>query len=157
MSDTPAASQSDAAADPSIEQRLTADMKAAMKAGEKDKLTVIRMILADVKVADMNGQTPEQATDTFARKARKAEAEYQKYNEPERAAASGREAQIAESYLPAKADAAGTAELVDAFLDGKDFGPGDVGRAMGAFMKLHAKDADPAAANARLREKLTNG
>ncbi|MCR9244528.1 MAG: GatB/YqeY domain-containing protein [bacterium] len=30
-------------------ERLTADMKAAMKAGEKDRLTVIRMIISDIK------------------------------------------------------------------------------------------------------------
>lgn len=30
-------------------EKLTADMKAAMRAGEKDKLTVVRMLISDIK------------------------------------------------------------------------------------------------------------
>jgi uncharacterized protein len=30
-------------------ERLTADMKAAMRAGEKEKLTVVRMLISDIK------------------------------------------------------------------------------------------------------------
>ena len=141
---------------PTIEQRLTADMKAAMKAGEKERLTTIRMILSDVQQADMNDTTPEKAVDQFARKARKAKGEYEKYGDADRAAASGREVEVAESYLPKKADAGETDTLVDGFLAEHDFGPSDVGRAMGQFMKAHGdKNLDAAAVNKRIREKLT--
>ncbi|HMQ21510.1 MAG TPA: GatB/YqeY domain-containing protein, partial [Planctomycetota bacterium] len=34
-----------------IQEQIQADMKSAMKAGEKDKLTLLRMVLADLKNA----------------------------------------------------------------------------------------------------------
>lgn len=38
-----------------IQSRLVADMKAAMKAGEKDRLSVIRLLIAALKDAQMKG------------------------------------------------------------------------------------------------------
>ena len=40
----------------SLQERLTADMKAAMKAGERDRLEVIRMLIADLKQEQLKRQ-----------------------------------------------------------------------------------------------------
>ena len=48
-----------------LEQRLTEDMKAAMRSGDKDRLGVIRMLLNDVKNIDLAAKptTAEQAVE----------------------------------------------------------------------------------------------
>ena len=53
--------------------RLTQDMKTAMKAGQKDRLGVIRMLLSDVKNIDLDPKKPtaEQAVEAYAKKLRK--------------------------------------------------------------------------------------
>lgn len=42
-----------------LQARLTADMKTAMKAGEKERLGVIRLMIAALKDAQMQGATDE--------------------------------------------------------------------------------------------------
>jgi len=52
-----------------ILSRLQEDMKVAMKSGQKDRLTVIRMILSDVKNIDLAAKptTAEQAVEAYAK------------------------------------------------------------------------------------------
>ena len=60
--------------------RLTEDMKTAMKSGQKERLGVIRMLLSDVKNIDLmpNKPTAEQTVEAYAKKLRKAMEEYEK-------------------------------------------------------------------------------
>ena len=49
---------------------LTADVKAAMKAGEKEKLTVLRMIISDIKKkAEAEGDLSDEAELAILQKA----------------------------------------------------------------------------------------
>ena len=59
--------------------RLQEDMKAAMKAGQKDRLSVIRMLLSDAKVADLKKITPEEAVAAYGKKLAKSVEEMLKY------------------------------------------------------------------------------
>ena len=63
-----------------LQQRLTDDMKTALKAGEKDRLSVIRMLLSDVKNIDLDPKKPtaEQVVSAYAKKLRKSSEEYEK-------------------------------------------------------------------------------
>ena len=65
--------------------RLHEDMKAALKSGQKDRLSVIRMMLSDVKNVDlMPGKpTPQQAVEAYAKKLRKSLEEYDKLGRTE--------------------------------------------------------------------------
>ncbi|MEM8873903.1 MAG: GatB/YqeY domain-containing protein [Planctomycetota bacterium] len=137
-----------------IQARLTDDMKTAMKAGEKDRLQVIRMLLSDVKNADMTGVTPMEAVESYGKKLRKSVEEYKKYDDPDRVAALEAEYAVVEAYLPKKADATETRALVDAYLAEN---PADnFGRAMGGFMKAHGDRVDPTLAKSALNEALKN-
>ena len=51
-----------------LQSKLQDDMRAALKAGQKDRLQVIRMLLSDVKTVDlMPGKpTPQQAVEAYA-------------------------------------------------------------------------------------------
>lgn len=136
--------------------RLTQDMKTAMKSGQKDRLGVIRMLLSDVKNIDLmpNKPSEEQAVEAYAKKLRKSVEEYEKVNRPDEVAKLKAELLVVEEYLPKKASAADTERLVDDFLAKNSFTEKQVGQAMGAFMKAHGGQVDKARANELLRQKL---
>src|SRR5687768_7316576 len=122
-----------------LQTRLTEDMKAALKAGQKDRLSVIRMLLSDVKNIDLmpNKPTAEQVVAAYGKKLGKSVEEYEKINKPDEVAKLKAEIAIVEEYLPKKASAGDTEKLVDDFLATNAFTEKDFGRAMGAFMKAH--------------------
>ena len=140
-----------------LQTRLTEDMKAAMKSGQKDRLGVIRMVLSDVKNIDLmpNKPTAEQVVEAYAKKLRKSLEEYEKLGKTAEADKLKYEIGVAEGYLPKKASTEDTAKLVDQFLAANSFTEKDFGRAMGAFMKQHGQNVDPGMANQLLKQKLT--
>jgi len=137
-------------------ERLQDDMKLAMKAGQKDRLLVIRMLLSDVKNIDINPQKPtaEQVVEGYAKKLRKSVEEYEKLGKPEEVAKLKTEIGVVEEYLPKKASSEETEMLVDAFLAKNAFTEKQFGQAMGAFRKEHGAGVDPAVVNALLKAKL---
>ncbi len=136
--------------------RLTEDMKTAMKAGQKDRLSVIRMLLSDVKNIDLmpNKPTAEQVVDAYAKKLRKSIEEYDKIGKLEEVAKLEDELAVTEAYLPAKASAEDTEQLVETFLASHSFTEKQLGQAMGALIKAHGAQLDKAMANELLRRKL---
>jgi len=136
--------------------KLQDDMKTAMKSGQKDRLTVIRMLISDVKNIDLNPAkpTPLQAVESYAKKLRKSVEEYEKLGKPDEVAKLKTEIAIVEEYLPKKASAGETEALVDAFLKDKNFTEKQLGQAMGMFMKAHGSNVDPGVVNPLLKAKL---
>jgi uncharacterized protein len=139
-----------------LQQKLQDDMKAALKAGQKDRLQVIRMLLSDVKNVDMAPKptTPLQAVEAYAKKLRKSAEEYEKLNKPAEVNQLKAELAIVEEYLPKKASAEETAKLVDEFLGKNSFTEKQVGQATGMFMKAHGSQVDAGQANTLIRQKL---
>lgn len=139
-----------------LQTRLTEDMKAAMKSGQKDRLSVIRMVLSDVKNIDLmpNKPTAEQVVEAYAKKLRKSVEEYERVGRPEEVAKLKTEIAVVEEYLPKKASAADTERLVDEFLAKNTFTEKQFGQAMGQFMKAHGAQVDPGQANQLLKKKL---
>jgi uncharacterized protein YqeY len=139
-----------------LQAKLTEDMKTALKAGQKDRLGVIRMLLSDVKNIDLNPAKPtaEQAVEAYAKKLRKSIEEYEKLGRAEEVSKLKGELAIVEEYLPKKASPEETEKLVDAFLAQHSFTEKQIGQAMGAFMKAHGGQVDGALVNPILRKKL---
>lgn len=139
-----------------LQERLTDAMKAAMKAGEKDRLSVIRMVLSDVKNVDLNPAKPtqEQAVEAYAKKLRKSVEEYEKIGRTEEVAKLRGELAIVEEFLPKRLGREETEPLVDAFLAANAFGEKDVGRATGQFMKQHGTTVDASIVSPLLKSKL---
>ncbi len=137
-------------------ERLQTDMKLAMKAGQKDRLLVIRMLLSDEKNIDIlpGKPTAEAVVEQYAKKLRKAAEEYVKLSKPDEVAKLQAEIAVVEEYLPKKAAPAETEKLVEAFLAANQFTEKQTGQAMGAFMKAHGKEVDPAVANAVMKKAL---
>ena len=140
---------------PTMAERLHEAMKAALKAGQKDRLQVIRMVLSDVKNVDMNPQKPteEQAVEQYAKKLKKSVEEYEKIGRTEEVAKLKSEIAVVEEFLPKKLDAATTEKLVDAYLASNSFTEKDMGKATGMFMKAN-KDVDAGIASGLLKKKL---
>lgn len=136
--------------------QLQNDMKAALKAGEKERLQVIRMLLSDVKNIDLAPKptTAEEAVASYAKKLRKSQEEYQRLGKAAEVEQLKFELGVAESYLPKKASAEDTAKLVDEFLGKQSYTEKQTGQAMGAFMKAHGGQVDPGVANQLIRQRL---
>jgi uncharacterized protein YqeY len=140
----------------SLLARLQEDMKAAMKSGQKDRLSVLRMLISEVKNIDLAPKklTEEETVAAYGKKLRKSSEEYEKLNKPDEAARIRAELEIVESYLPKKASAEDAERLVDEFLAKNTFTEKQVGQAMGMFMKEHGGKVDAGAVNALMRKRL---
>jgi uncharacterized protein YqeY len=140
----------------SLLTRLQEDMKAAMKAGDKDRLGVIRMLISDVKIIDLKPEKPteEQAVAAYGKKLRKSLEEYEKLGKAEEVAKLKAEIAIVDAYLPKKITGAELEKLVDGFLAAGSYTEKQVGQAMGAFMKLHGQSVDGGPVNTMLKQKL---
>jgi len=136
--------------------RLHEDMKTALKAGDKPRLSVIRMLLADVKNIDLQPKktTAEEAVAAYAKKLRKSQEDFEKYGKPEQVEQLKFEISVAESYLPKKASEAETEALLDGFLAANAFTEKQFGQAMGAFLKAHPGQVDAGVVNPILKRKL---
>lgn len=141
----------------SVLTKLTEDMKTAMKSGQKERLQVIRMLISDVKNIDLAPKklTEEETVAAYAKKLRKSAEEYEKLGKPAEVAQLKAELAIVEAYLPKKASPEDTEKLVEAFLGQNAFTEKQMGQAMGAFMKAHGAQVDPALANAAIKKRLT--
>lgn len=139
-----------------IVTRLHEEMKLAMKAGQKERLTVIRMLLSDAKNADLapGKPAPIQMVEAYAKKLRKSIEEWEKIGKPDEVAKLRAEAKIVDEFLPTKLDAAATTALIEQFLAASSFTEKQAGQATGAFMKAHGADVDASIVNGIIRQKL---
>ena len=140
----------------SLLARLQEDMKTAMKTGQKERLSVLRMLISDVKNIDLQPKklSEEETVAAYGKKLRKSMEEYEKLNKAEEVAQLKKELAVVEEYLPKKASGADTERLVDEFLAKNSFTERQFGQAMGAFMKAHGGAVDAGQANAILKKKL---
>ena len=141
----------------SVLAKLQEDMKSAMKAGQKERLTVIRMLLSDVRNIDLAPKklTEEETVAAYGKKLQKSLEEYEKLGRTAEVAQLRSEIAIVDEYLPQKASAEETDRLVDAFLATQNFTEKDAGKATGMFMKTHGQTVDPGLANSAIRRRLT--
>ena len=139
-----------------ILERVQADTRAAMKAGERDRVAALRLI-ADALQKDLKeGGDDEVAVLRRERKRRLEAAEaYRGGGSAERAAAEESEAEVIDGYLPAELSDTELAEIVDAAIaESGASGPGDMGKAMGAAMPRVGGRADGKRVSALVRERL---
>ena len=136
--------------------KLTDEMKSAMRAGQKDRLGVLRMLITEVKNIDLNPAKPtaEQVVESYAKKLRKSADEFAKVNRPEEVKKIEAEILVVEEFMPKKLSREETMKLVDEFLAANSFTEKDAGKATGAFMKLNGANVDASLVNPILREKL---
>ena len=133
----------------SLKDRLTQDMKDAMRAKDKLRLGVVRMLLSELKkkAIDDRAEPDEAAEMALVQKAvkqrREAAEAFDEGGRPESAEQERAEGLILEAYLPEQLSDeelhAAVAELVE---QTGASGPSDMGKLMGPLMKKFAGRLD---------------
>ena len=139
-----------------ILEQVQADTRDAMKAGERDRVSALRLI-ADALQKDLKeGGDDEVAVLRRERKRRLEAAEaYREGGSTDRAEAEQREADLIDGYLPAELSDEELGELVDAGIaESGASGPQDMGKAMGAVMGKVDGRADGKRVSAMVKERL---
>lgn len=132
-----------------MQNQIEQDLKAAMKSGDKRRVSTLRLLLSAMKNERINSQrelTPEEAEAIIRRavKQRKESIEvYDRTGRADLAAAEKEELGILETYLPQAMSDAELEETVRAIIEEKGFSSAkDVGHLMKELMARHRGRAD---------------
>jgi len=144
-----------------ISDKLREDMKAAMKAGDKARLSVIRLLLADLKYAriargeDLSEAEEEKVLASFAKKRKEAIEAYRGGGRDEMADKEQAEHDMCVAYLPEQlGDDEVRALIRDAVEATGANGPKDFGLVMKKVMESAGSRADGKTVSALVREIL---
>ena len=144
-----------------LKQRLTDDMKAAMKAGEKDRLGVIRLVNAAIKQKEVDERIELDDAAVLAvlekmvKQRKDSVSQYEAAKREDLAAIERAEIAVIEAYLPAKMDEAGIlAAIDDAIARTGATGPADMGKLMGVLKPQLAGQADMGQVSALVKKRL---
>ena len=145
----------------SLKQQLTDDMKAAMKAGEKDRLGVIRLINAAIKQKEVDERIELDDAAVLAvlekmvKQRKDSVTQFEAAAREDLAAIERAEIVVIEADLPAKLDeAAILAAIDDAIARSGATGPADMGKLMGVLKPALAGQADMGLVSKLVKQKL---
>lgn len=143
------------------QQRIESDLKSALKARDKERVSTLRMLLTDVKNERIR-RREEVDEDGFVGLVRKAikqrhdsAEQFRKAGREEAAAKEEREAEMLEEYMPQQADEEEVRRAVEEFVEANDLsGPGAIGPVMQEMMGRFGARADGAVINRIARDVL---
>jgi hypothetical protein len=140
----------------SMEDDITEELKNAMRAGDKKRVAVLRMLLSELKVARASGEEFEEmdVIQSYAKKLRKSAEEYEELEKAEKADEVRGELQIVEEFLPEQMDRGEIEEIVEQIIEENDYGPRDIGRVMKTIMGEYGEKVDGRVVNEVARSKL---
>jgi uncharacterized protein YqeY len=145
----------------SLKEQLKEDMKAALKAKDKEKLSVIRMLQSLIKNAEIDKRgelTDEEIISLlmkYAKQRRESIELYEKGGRQDLVEKERRELQIVESYLPKQMSEEEIRELVAKVIEEVGASsPKDIGKVMQAVMPKVKGRADGSTVNKIVRELL---
>ncbi len=136
--------------------RIRSDVAEALKAGEKERVGALRVVLAELQKASKEGGDDEVTVLRRERKRRlDAAAQFRAGGRPELAEQEEYEAAMIAGYLPAElADSELERLVVEAIAESGATSTGDMGRVMGAVMPKVAGRADGKRVSGKVREAL---
>jgi len=144
-----------------LKDQIKEDMKSAMKAGEKDRLKVVRLIMAAVKQVEVDSR--EELDDTgvlgvlnkMVKQRRDSVEAFEKGGREDLATVERDEIAVLETYLPEQLSADDLAALVDEVIAATGAGSiRDMGKVMGQIKARAAGRADMGAVSAVVKERL---
>jgi uncharacterized protein YqeY len=140
-----------------ILERVQADTHEAMKAGERDRVSALRLIADALQKDAKEGNDDEIAVLRRERKRRLEAAEaYRDAESADRAGAEEAEAELIQGYLPAELSDEELGTLVDAAIaESGASGPQEMGKVMGAVMGKVGGRADGKRVSAMVKDRLT--
>jgi uncharacterized protein YqeY len=140
-----------------IAEQIKTDVGTAMKAGEKERVGALRLVLSELQKAEKDGGADEQAILRRERKRRRdAEEQFRAAGRDELAVKEAYEAQVIASYLPAElSDDELDALVRDAIAATGASSPRDMGTAIGHVKAAAGGRADGARIAAKVKEHLS--
>ncbi len=146
----------------SLKGQITEDMKSAMKAGEKDRLKAIRLILAAIKQieVDTREELDEPAVlavlTKMVKQRRDSIEQFEKGDREDLAAIERAEIAVLNDYLPEQLSAGELAAMIDEIvLSTGAEGIRDMGKVMGQIKLKAVGRADMGALSAIVKERLS--
>ena len=145
----------------SLKQRLTDDMKAAMKGGDKERLGVIRLVNAAIKQREVDERIALDDAQVLAvlekmlKQRKDSVSQYEAAGREDLAAVERFEMGVIEGYLPAQLpDAEVEAIVAQAIADSGASSARDMGKVVGLVKPQVAGRADMGKVSALIKQKL---
>jgi hypothetical protein len=144
----------------SLLERVQGDTTAAMKAGERERVTALRMVVAALQTAHKEGSPSADDEVAVLQRERKRRLEsadaYREAGRDDLAAAEEREAELISGYLPEQMSDEELAAIVgDVVAETGAASPKEMGRVMSAVMPRVQGRADGKRVSALVKEKLS--
>jgi len=144
-----------------LKEQILTDINTAMKAGEKDKLGVLRMLSAAIKQREVDERTEMDDTQTLAivekliKQRRESIKQYSDAGRDELAAKEAAEIEILEAYLPEQLSEAELEAMIDAAIAATGASEmRDMGKVMGQLKPQIQGRADMGAVSAKVKARL---
>jgi len=145
----------------SLKNQVIEDMKSAMKAGDKDRLKVVRLMLAAIKQVEVDKRIELDdaavlaVLDKMVKQRRDSVEQFEKGNREDLAAIERAEIEVLETYLPEQLSADELAAMVDEVIAATGAASiRDMGKVMGQIKAKAAGRADMGAVSATVKERL---
>jgi uncharacterized protein YqeY len=145
----------------SLKGNITEDMKTAMKAGDKDRLKVVRLMLAAIKQIEVDKRVELDDAGVLAvltkmvKQRRDSVEQFEKGNREDLASIERAEIDVIQQYLPEQLGADELAAMVDEVINETGAaGIRDMGKVMGQIKAKAAGRADMGALSAIVKERL---
>jgi len=146
----------------SLKERITEDMKSAMRAGEKERLGTIRMLQAAIKQREVDERVMLDDAQVLAvvermlKQRKESIAQFEQGNRPDLAAKEQAEIELLVVYLPAQLTDAEVDSLIqEAIASTGAASVKDMGKVMGVVKAKAAGKTDMGAVSARIKAALS--
>ena len=145
----------------SLKGRITDDMKAAMRSGEKERLGVIRMLTAAIKQREVDERISLDDSQVLSvlekmiKQRKESLVQFQAGNRPDLVAKESGEIALLQGYLPSQlSDSEIDVLIADAIASTGAASIKDMGKVMGVIKGKAQGRADMAAVGAKIKAKL---
>jgi uncharacterized protein YqeY len=143
-----------------LKERITEDMKAAMRARETARLSTVRLLLAAIKQKEVDERVVLSDADIVGiidkmiKQRRESIVQFEAGGRPELAAAENAEISVLQTYMPQRMSTEEIEALIDAAIASTGAGMQAMGKVMATLKPKLAGRADMAQVSARVKARL---
>jgi len=140
-----------------VKERITKEIKDAMKSGDKLKVSVLRMLLADIINVEKSGKDFKliDVIKGYAKKLKKTIEEYERLHIKDKIVSYNEELKIVEEFLPKQMSDEELEKVVTELIESEK--PEDIGSAMKIVMGKYKDIADGKKVQALVKELFLKG
>ncbi len=140
-----------------MKERITKEIRDAMRSGDKRRVSVLRMVLADIINVEKSGKEFKQidVVRGYAKKLKKAIEEYERLHLQDKIESYNEELKIVEEFLPKQMSDEELKKVVTELIESEK--PGDMGMAIKIVMGKYKDIADGKKVQALVKEIFLKG